>query len=61
MQALLILVVITYMLFRVQSDRGILVQLLSLVGIKRRLTRSESNFALIVGALVFLALRCLRG
>ena len=31
-------------------------QLLSLVGIKRRLTRSESTFALILGALVLLAL-----
>ena len=31
-------------------------QLLSLVGIKRRLTRSESTFALIAGVLVLLAL-----
>ena len=33
-----------------------LVQLLSLVGIKRRLTRSESTFVLILGGLVVLAL-----
>jgi hypothetical protein len=56
MQTLLILLVLAYMFVRVQNEQGILVQLLSLVGIKRRLTRSESTFALIVGGLVLLAL-----
>jgi len=56
MEILLILLVLVYMLVRVQNDREILVQLLALLGIKRRLTRSESTFALIVGALVLLAL-----
>jgi len=56
MRALLILLVLSFMLVRVERDQGVLVQLLSLVGIKRRLTQSESTFALIVGGLVFLAL-----
>lgn len=56
MRALLVLSVLTYMLVRVQNDQGMLVKLLSLVGIKRRLTRSESTFVLILGALVVLAL-----
>jgi hypothetical protein len=56
METLLIFLALAYMLVRVQNDRGMLVQLLSLVGIKRRLTRSESTFALIVGALAVLAL-----
>jgi hypothetical protein len=56
-QALLILLVLSFMFFRAEGgDQGTLVQLLSLIGIKRRLTRSESTFALIVGVLVFLAL-----
>jgi hypothetical protein len=53
---ILILLVLAYMLVLVQNDQGMLVQLLSLVGIKRRLTRSENTFALIVGGLVVLAL-----
>jgi hypothetical protein len=56
MQVVLILLVLSFMLVRVQGDQGMLVQLLSLLGIKRRLTRSESTIALIVAALVFLAL-----
>ena len=56
MEPLLILLVLAYMLVRVERDRGVLVQLLSPGGIKRRLTRSESTFALILGALVLLAL-----
>jgi hypothetical protein len=56
MEALLILLVLAYMLVLVQNDHGMVVQLLSLVGIKRRLTRSESTIFLILGALVFLAL-----
>ena len=56
MRALLILTVLIFMLVRVERGQGMLVQLLSLVGIKRRLTQSESTFALIVGGLVFLAL-----
>jgi hypothetical protein len=56
MEPLLLLFVLAYMLVRVERDQGVLVQLLSLVGIKRRLTRSESTFALIVGGLVLLAL-----
>jgi hypothetical protein len=56
MEALLILLVLAYMLVRVERDQGVLVQLLSLVGIKRRLTRSESTFVLILGVLVVLAL-----
>jgi hypothetical protein len=56
MRALLILTVLIFMLVRVERGQGMLVQLLSLLGIKRRLTQSESTFALIVGGLVFLAL-----
>jgi hypothetical protein len=56
METLLILLVLACMLVLAQNDQGMLVQLLSLVGIKRRLTRSESTFALIVGGLVVLAL-----
>lgn len=56
MEPLLILLVLAYMVVCVERDPGVLVQLLSLVGIKRRLTRSESTFALIVGGLVLLAL-----
>jgi hypothetical protein len=56
MEALLILLVLACMLVLVQNDQGMLVQLLSLVGIKRRLTRSESTFVLILGGLVVLAL-----
>lgn len=52
----MILLVLGYMFVRVERDQDMLVQLLSLVGIKRRLTRSESTFALIVGGLVVLAL-----
>jgi hypothetical protein len=56
MKTLLTLTILVYMLVRVQSDQDMLVRLLSLVGIKRRLTRSENTFALIVGGLVVLAL-----
>lgn len=56
MQALLTLLVLSFMLVRRERDQGMLEQLLSLIAIKRRLSRSESSFALIVGALVFLAL-----
>jgi hypothetical protein len=56
MEALLILLVLAYMLVIVQNDQCMVVRLLSLVGIKRRLTRSESTFVLILSALVVLAL-----
>ena len=56
MEALLILLVLAYMLVLVQNDEGMVVRLLSLVGIKRPLTRSESTFVLILGGLVILAL-----
>ena len=56
MKTSLIPLVLAYMLVVVQNDPGMLVQLLSLVGIKRRLTRFESTLALIAGGLVLLAL-----
>ena len=56
MEILLTLLVLAYMLVLVQNDQSMEVRLLSLVGINRRLTRSESTFALIVGGLVVLAL-----
>ena len=56
MQGFLVLLVLGYMLVRVERDQGMLMQLLSLVGINRRLTRSESTFVLILGILVVLAL-----
>jgi len=56
MEALLILVVLAYMLVLVQNDQGMAVRLLSLVGINRPLTRSESTFVLILGGLLVLAL-----
>jgi hypothetical protein len=56
MEILLSLLVLAYMLVRVERDQGMLVQLLSLVGINRRLTRTESTWALIAGGLVLLAL-----
>jgi hypothetical protein len=56
MEALLIVLVLAYMLVLVQNDLSIVVRLLSLVGINRRLTRSESTFVLILGGLVVLAL-----
>jgi hypothetical protein len=56
MEALLILLVLAYMLVLVMNDQGMVVRLLSLVGIKRRLSRSESTFVLILSALVVLAL-----
>src|SRR3984885_838299 len=56
MEALLILLVLAYMLVLVQNDQGMVVRLLSLVGIKGRLTRSEGTFVFILGALVILAL-----
>src|ERR1700730_8686030 len=56
METLLILLVLACMLVLIQDDQGMPVQLLSLVGIKRRLTRSESTFLLILGVLVVLAL-----
>jgi hypothetical protein len=56
MEALLIVFVVAYMLVVVQNDQGMVVRLLSLVGINRRLTRSQSTFILILGGLVVLAL-----
>jgi hypothetical protein len=56
MEALLIVLVLAYMLVLVQNDQSMVVRLLSLVGINRRLTRSESTFVLILGGLVVLAL-----
>jgi hypothetical protein len=56
MESLLILLVLACMLVLVHNDQGMQLQLLSLVGIKRRLTRSESTFVLILGGLVVLAL-----
>jgi hypothetical protein len=56
MEALLILLVLAYMLVLVQNDQSMVVRLLSLVGINRRLTRSESTFVLILGGLAVLAL-----
>jgi hypothetical protein len=56
MEALLILLVLAYMLVLVRNDQGMVMRLLSLVGINRRLTRSEGTFVLIVGGLVLLAL-----
>lgn len=55
METLLILLTLAYMLARVQNDQAVLVRLLSLIGIKPRLTRAEST-ALIFGGLVILAL-----
>jgi hypothetical protein len=51
-----ILLVLACMLVLVQNDQGMVLRLLSLAGIKRRLTRSESTFILILGGLVVLAL-----
>jgi hypothetical protein len=56
MEILLTLLVLAYMLVLVQNDQNMVVRLLSLVGINRRLTRSESTFVLILGVLVVLAL-----
>jgi hypothetical protein len=56
MEALLIVLVLAYMLVLVQNDQDMVVRWLSVVGINRRLTRSESTFALILGGLVVLAL-----
>ena len=52
----MILLVLAYMLVLVQSDQSMVVRLLCLVGINRRLTRSESTFVLALGVLVVLAL-----
>jgi len=56
MEALLIPFVFACMLVLVQNDQGKVVRLLSLVGINRRMTRSESTFVLMLGGLVVLAL-----
>jgi hypothetical protein len=56
METLLIIFVLACVLVLVQNDQGMVVRLLSLVGINRRLTRSESTFVLILGGLVVLAL-----
>jgi hypothetical protein len=56
MGTLLILLVLAYLFVRAERDPDILVQLLSLLGIKRRLTRSENSLTLILGGLVLLAL-----
>jgi hypothetical protein len=56
MEPLLILLVLAYMLVIVQNDQGMAMRLISMVGINRRLTRSESTLVLILGGLVLLAL-----
>ena len=56
MEALLIVLVLAYMLVLVQNDQSMVVRLLSLLGIRRRLTRSETTFVMILGGLVVLAL-----
>jgi hypothetical protein len=56
MGTLLILLVLAYMLVRVEHDQDIFMQLMSVLGIKGRLTRPENTLALIAGGLVFLAL-----
>jgi hypothetical protein len=56
MEAVLIFLVLAYALVLVRNDQGLVVRLLSLVGISRRLTRSESTFVLVLGGLVVLAL-----
>jgi hypothetical protein len=56
MEILLTLLVLAYMLVLVQNDQSMVVRLLSLVGINRRLTQSESTFVLILGVLVVLGL-----
>ena len=56
MESFLTLLVLAFVLVLVQNDQDMLVELLSLVGIKRRLTRSESTFVLVLGGLVVLAL-----
>ena len=56
MEALLLVLVLAYMLVLVQNDQGTVVRLLSLVGINRRLTRSESTVVLILCGLVIVAL-----
>jgi hypothetical protein len=56
MEALLIVFVLACMFVLVQNDQGMIVRLLSVVGINRRLTRSESTLVLILGGLVLLAL-----
>jgi hypothetical protein len=56
MEAFLILLVLACMLVLVQNDQSMVVRLLSLVGINRRLTRSESTLVLILGSLVVLSL-----
>jgi hypothetical protein len=55
-QLLLILSLVAYVSVRVQKDPGLSKRLPSLMGINRRLAGSESEFALVVGALVALAL-----
>ena len=56
MEAVLIVLVLAYIFVLLQNEQSRVVRLLSLVGINRRLTRSESSFALIAGGLVILAL-----
>src|ERR1700679_4188772 len=56
MEAVLIFLVLAYVLVLVKNDQVLVVRLLSLVGINRRLTRSESTFVLVLGGLVVLAL-----
>jgi hypothetical protein len=56
MEAVLIFLVLAYVFVLVKNDQGLVVRLLSLVGINRRLTRSESTFVLVLGGLVVLAL-----
>jgi hypothetical protein len=55
-QLLLVLAIFAYASIRVRKDLGLSKRLPSLMGINRRLPRSESEFVLVVGALVALAL-----
>lgn len=56
MQALLVLLALSFLLVRVQRDQGTLAPLPSLFGIQGRSTRSESAFVLVIGGLVCLLL-----
>jgi hypothetical protein len=55
-QLVLVLAILAYVSFRVQKTPGLSKRLLSLMGIDRRWAGSESQFALVVGAVVALAL-----
>jgi hypothetical protein len=53
---MLTFIILMFMIVRIQNNPDMLAHLFSLFGIKMRLTRSESTFALVVGAVVCLAL-----